>query len=164
MSPYSFNVPEDTTTVVSCSEINAGQEQQYDDRCLGRLLRNRNEKAVSVNKYLRCFQTVIGPPCGHTGFTAEYVGEWGCTQFVQETGSARRGGGAITVKLRLLSVALVTSGNSHDWEGFRRSHLIERGACAAIRHIPYNGRWQTPAREPALFARNATTKSRAPTH
>ena len=64
-------------------------------------------KASSVHTSVCCFETVIVPPCIHTGETVKSDGEGGCTQLAQETGEARRGGWAVVAMLTLLSKTLV---------------------------------------------------------
>ena len=83
----------------------------------------------------------------------EYEGEWGCIQFAEETGGARRSERVIVAKLALLSVAFVAFGNS---EGCNREGAFdcgEREVCAAVRNIRHSKSRHEPAREQALLVR-----------
>lgn len=53
----------------------------------------------------------------------EYEGEWGCIQFAEETGGARRSERVIVAKLALPSGALVAFGNDGSYDYARFSVL-----------------------------------------
>lgn len=101
---------------------------------------------------------------GHIRRPVEYDGEWGCTQFVEETEVAHRGGRAIVAKPVLLSGALVGFGYSNRRDGAKFSERGGMDRCAAVRDTCCSEERQEPVRGPTLFVRRRPRSSTPLTH